>query len=284
MSAFQRWRIAIATLVAATLLAALAAGLVVYLGLYNVAATREHPALVYSVLHTVMRQSVGARAEGIRAPDLAQADRIRRGFALFREHCVQCHGAPGVAPQPFAFGLRPVPPSLVVPGKDWSAPHLYWVVKHGIRMTAMPAWEYRLGEGEMWDLTAFVKHLPAMSPADYRRWEQQAAQDRSVQAQPETLRAGDPEAGRRAIGEYLCATCHQIPGVAGTSNTVGPPLGGIARRVYIGGVLKNSPENMWRWLRDPQAVKPDSAMPNLQLREQDVRDIAAFLHTLDRGP
>lgn len=95
--------------------------------------------------------------------------------------------------------------------------------------------------------------------------------------------AGILVAGRRALDEYLCATCHRIPGVVGARNTVGPPLGGIAARAYIAGSLKNSHDNMLRWLRDPQKVKPDTGMPNLHLREQDVRDIAAFLSTLRQG-
>jgi mono/diheme cytochrome c family protein len=282
MNVYRRLRISIATIFAALILAVVAIGLIVYFGLYNVTATKEHPAVLYSFLHTVMRKSVAARADGIRAPDLGQPERIRDGFVLYREHCVQCHGAPGIAPQPFAFGLRPLPPSLLLPAKDWPASHIYWVVKHGVRMTAMPAWEYRLGEREMWDLTAFVKYLPAMSPVDYRDWDRQIRASRDPSAPPEALRPGNAQAGRRAVDEYLCATCHQIPGVAGGNPTVGPPLAGIATRAYIAGSLQNSRDNMLRWLRDPQRIKPDTGMPNLHMREQDARDIAAFLYTLDQ--
>ena len=91
---------------------------------------------------------------------------------------------------------------------------------------------------------------------------------------------GDPQAGRHAIEQYLCVTCHQIPDVAGANGRVGPPLRGIATRKYIAGVLPNTPENMMRWLRNPQAVDPRSAMPDLRIREKDIRDIAAYLYTL----
>jgi cytochrome c1 len=70
--------------------------------------------------------------------------------------------------------------------------------------------------------------------------------------------------------------------VAGADKTVGPPLAGMATRAYIAGVLDNTPDNMLRWLRDPQQIKPRSAMPNLHIREKDVRDIAAYLYTLDQ--
>lgn len=92
--------------------------------------------------------------------------------------------------------------------------------------------------------------------------------------------AGDAEAGRRALSQYLCATCHRIPGVTGANKHVGPPLDGIGSRKYLAGVLTNTPENMIRWLQGPQQVDPLSAMPDLGVREQDARDMAAYLSTL----
>ena len=92
---------------------------------------------------------------------------------------------------------------------------------------------------------------------------------------------GDAKAGRRAVEQYLCATCHTIPGIVGANRHVGPPLSGVGRRQYIGGILVNSPENMVRWLRNPQQIDPASAMPALGLTEKDAVDIAAFLATLD---
>lgn len=283
MNAHRRWRIVIFTIVACALLAAVAATVTVYSGLYDVAADWEHPVPVYDVMHTAMRRSIAARTHDIHVPKLDDPARIRAGFTLFRDHCVQCHGAPGVAPQPFAFGLRPMPPSLLIPAKEWPASHLYWVIRHGVRLTGMPAWGYRMDEQQMWDVTAFLKTLPGMSPAAYQRWEQQLASDASPLSAPPALRPGDPKAGRRAVSQYLCATCHKIPGIAGTDNSVGPSLAGIATRAYIAGDLKNSPDNMMRWLRDPHQIKPDTGMPNLRIREQDIRDITAFLYTLDKG-
>jgi len=71
--------------------------------------------------------------------------------------------------------------------------------------------------------------------------------------------------------------CHQIPGVGGAQGLVGPPVGGVARRAYVGGVLSNSPENMIRWVQNPQAVDQKTAMPNLGVTDADARDIAAYL-------
>jgi cytochrome c len=91
---------------------------------------------------------------------------------------------------------------------------------------------------------------------------------------------GDVDRGRMAIRQYGCQTCHVIPGVTGADRIVGPPLHGMASRVYIGGVLINSSDNMIAWLKDPQAFEPRSAMPALGLTDQDARDITAYLYTL----
>lgn len=91
---------------------------------------------------------------------------------------------------------------------------------------------------------------------------------------------GDPERGRVMMRAYGCETCHTIPGVAGAEGRVGPPLGGIATRSYIAGVLVNTPTNMMRWLRDPPAVDSQTAMPNVGVTPADARHLAAYLYTL----
>ena len=91
---------------------------------------------------------------------------------------------------------------------------------------------------------------------------------------------GSAAAGRNAVQQYLCATCHVIPGVAGAHHHVGPSLAGIADRSYVAGTLPNTEANMQRWLLAPGQVKPGTAMPDLGLTDQDARDISAFLQTL----
>jgi cytochrome c oxidase assembly factor CtaG/cytochrome c2 len=94
------------------------------------------------------------------------------------------------------------------------------------------------------------------------------------------MTGGDPRRGRVVITSYGCPTCHAIPGVAGADGLVGPPLGGIGQRVFIAGVLPNTPDNMVRWLRDPPGVDRLTAMPNMGVGERDARDIAAYLYAL----
>jgi putative membrane protein len=94
------------------------------------------------------------------------------------------------------------------------------------------------------------------------------------------LTGGDPENGRRAIVNYGCDTCHNIPGVLTATATVGPPLMQIGLRSYLAGRIDNTPENMIKWIRQPHSIDPETAMPETGVTESDGRDIAAYLYTL----
>jgi mono/diheme cytochrome c family protein len=269
-------RAALVTLGAVLLAGALAAAGFIG-GLYDISATDQHLRPTYWAIDTASRQSVKLRARSIAVPDLDDSGRIERGLALYREHCVRCHGAPGVAPEPFALGMMPAPANLVDTGRTWKAAEIYWTVRYGFKMTGMPAWQHRMSDEEIWDVVAFVAKLPQIAPADYRR---RAATAALPQARTEPLLPADAKRGARAMHQYACATCHAIPGIVGASKPVGPPLQGMAARAFVGGVVPNTPENLERFLRDPQAISPQSAMPALGVREQDARDIAAYLLTL----
>jgi mono/diheme cytochrome c family protein len=282
-----KWkRIAGITLAISAATAALLGGAAIYIGVYDVSATSQHTGFVYHLLETSLRRSVKLRTSGIQVPALDGPERVVNGFKQFDANCVQCHGAPGIAPQRFALGLRPAPASLVEAASEWPTVDVYWIVRHGIKMSGMPAWQYRMSDEEIWDVVAFMKILPELSPADYEKWTRQhisptrAGEAEVSVASSQDLRLGDAGAGRRAVQQYLCATCHVIPGIVGANKHVGPSLAGIANRQYIAGVLPNTPANMLRWLRDPRKVDPLSAMPDLGVSGQDARDIAAFLYTL----
>ena len=94
-----------------------------------------------------------------------------------------------------------------------------------------------------------------------------------------TETGGDPSRGEAMFIQYGCGSCHALKNVRTATGMVGPPLDGIALREIIGGHLANKPENMERWIRDPQHVAPGTAMPDLRVGEKDARDITAFLYT-----
>lgn len=92
---------------------------------------------------------------------------------------------------------------------------------------------------------------------------------------------GDPERGKLLLRQFACGSCHEIPGVAAAKGKVGPPLEGVATRVYLAGVLPNTPENMLGFIRAPQEAAPRTAMPDLGVTEEHARDMVAYLYTLE---
>ena len=91
---------------------------------------------------------------------------------------------------------------------------------------------------------------------------------------------GDPRHGKELIEGYGCGGCHLIPGIHAARGMVGPPLIYLGQRTMIAGELPNTPENLARWIENPKAVEPNTAMPNLGLREDQAYDVAAYLYTL----
>jgi cytochrome c1 len=91
---------------------------------------------------------------------------------------------------------------------------------------------------------------------------------------------GDPKQGAILLSAHGCGACHTIPGVSGATGSIGPPLTGYARRVYVAGKLPNQLDNLVRWIRDPQRIEPGTAMPNLFVNESEARAMAAYLYTL----
>jgi cytochrome c2 len=92
--------------------------------------------------------------------------------------------------------------------------------------------------------------------------------------------AGNPQNGRQIIQNYGCGGCHIIPGVHNARGLVGPPLLYFSERTMIAGELPNTPENLVRWVENPRAVEPNTAMPDLGLSPDQAYDVAAYLYTI----
>lgn len=93
------------------------------------------------------------------------------------------------------------------------------------------------------------------------------------------LTGGDALTGQQDIRDKGCITCHTLSSVPGARGLIGPSLDGIADRSYLAGELSNTPENMVLWIQHPHQVEPKTVMPEMNLSEQDSRDIAAYLYT-----
>lgn len=105
---------------------------------------------------------------------------------------------------------------------------------------------------------------------------------RPRQTTSEFVAGGNPQQGWQTVQDYGCPACHVIPDIPAPNSYVGPPLTHWPDRSYIAGSLPNTPDNLVRWLRVPQEIEPNTAMPNLGLSEAQARDIAAYLYSLER--
>jgi cytochrome c1 len=248
-------------------------------GLYDVGATKEHTQFLYSLMESTMHASVRRRAAQIVPPSLTEPARVAEGAACFREHCVVCHGAPGVAQGAAGQGMQPLPGPLVDATRRWQPRELYWITRHGIKMSGMPAWEFRFTEGELWSVVAFLDRLPALGAADYA----------SLAGSAGPCPAGNPsrtppvhERSTRdqallALRQHACTACHDIPGAVDSEPQVGPPLAGFGKRTTIAGVVPNTRDNLVRWIQSPGVLKPGTAMPALQVGDEHARQIADYL-------
>jgi mono/diheme cytochrome c family protein len=154
-------------IVAVTVFSVLAA-VVIYAGVYNIGADVAHTRMVYSLVDNLRDRSIAVRARNIAVPaDLNSPKRIATGAGLYAEMCSGCHLAPGMERTEISQGLYPQAPELSGPVRHTPAQQ-FWMIKHGVKMTAMPAWGKTHSEDLMWDMVAFVGKLPSMSPEQYK--------------------------------------------------------------------------------------------------------------------
>ena len=145
------------------------AGLIVILtGSYDIAASSAHTGLSRWVLERTMENSVRGRASGLEPPARFSATDVAAGASHYRDVCQNCHGGPGVRRRAWAEGLNPTPPNLAEQAAEWRPGELFWIIKHGIRMTGMPAIGAGHSDRDIWNIVAFVERLPEMSAEEYR--------------------------------------------------------------------------------------------------------------------
>jgi mono/diheme cytochrome c family protein len=141
----------------------------IYSGFFDVAARDPHWPITRWVFETTRNRSIETRAAGISAPSgFDEPGKILIGTEHFAAHCAVCHGAPGVPKGDIARGLHPQPPDLTKTVPLYSPAELFWIVKHGIKMTGMPAWNDHRDE-ELSATVAFLRKLPGMTPDEYAK-------------------------------------------------------------------------------------------------------------------
>lgn len=159
------WKRALLALLAGVLLA-LAVG---WSGAINVAASSGHWKVTEWFLHWVMRNSVQTRSYWQSPEDPADPTGLVSAAGHFALSCASCHGAPGQRPSPVMQAGMPPAPDLAINAREWTDPQLFWILQHGVKYSGMPAWPAREREDEVRRMVAFVRRLPGMTPAEYRR-------------------------------------------------------------------------------------------------------------------
>jgi mono/diheme cytochrome c family protein len=144
----------------------LAGGLYIASGLYDVGADSPHTRPVELLLEVLRERSTDVRGDGIKAPPLEDAGLIAEGAQHYGAMCAGCHLGPGVADNEFRVGLYPRPP-LLYQQKDAEAGEQFWIIKHGIKFTAMPAWGPSHNDQAIWGMVAFLQKLPKLTPEQY---------------------------------------------------------------------------------------------------------------------
>lgn len=140
--------------------------IIVWFGLIDVAADRPHSSAVLSLLETARERSIAARNRDIQVPDLSDTAMIRRGAGNYDSMCMSCHLAPEMTGTELSRGLYPAPPNLARhPPSDPA--RAFWIIKHGIKASGMPAWGKSMEDRYIWDMVAFTQTLPTMTADQY---------------------------------------------------------------------------------------------------------------------
>jgi mono/diheme cytochrome c family protein len=169
VGAGKRWWLVAITAIIATvvMLCFITASIFVYSGAFDIAADTPHSEPVYWFMQKVRQYSITARTGDIAPKDLTDAKRITSGAGQYDEMCSVCHLAPGMQRTEMSRGLYPRAPELRR-GSTLTPAEEFWVVKHGIKMTGMPAWGVTHDDEILWDVVAFLRKLPELTAEEYQ--------------------------------------------------------------------------------------------------------------------
>jgi len=159
---------AINWLLGSLLLVLVVAGTAVFIwsGAYNIAADDPHWPLTAWLMDTARDRSIAEQASDVVVPPLDDEALVRSGAGNYDAMCIGCHLKPGVERSEASAGLYPAPPNLTR-RRNHDAARTFWVIKHGIKMSGMPAWGKSMDDASIWGVVAFLQKLPGMSETDY---------------------------------------------------------------------------------------------------------------------
>ncbi len=152
----------------------------IYSGLYPIGADNRHNDVTYWLLETMREKSIARSSRDIDVPDLSSPDLLLAGGADYNDMCSGCHLQPGVSESDLSIGLYPSPPNLASAldehghehssevSSDDAARRNFWIIKHGVMASGMPAWGPTHSDERIWAMTAFLNKLPELTPEQYQ--------------------------------------------------------------------------------------------------------------------
>jgi mono/diheme cytochrome c family protein len=144
----------------------IAAGIWIWSGAYDIGADVAHWKPTSRAIHALVDHSVEKRARDIQVPDLTSPAMIAEGAQHYAGMCTGCHLAPGKTESEMRAGMYPRPPNLTRFAPDPA--EAFWVVKHGIKMSGMPAWGKTHSDDKLWAIVAYLQQQPKMSVQRYQ--------------------------------------------------------------------------------------------------------------------
>jgi len=225
------WKRALAGIALLAALAGAGAFAVVSLGLVSISAGAGHWKATGWLLHYAMRRAVSTQSMGIKVPPLDDPALVLKGAGHYETGCAACHGAPGRKRSLIVQQMTPEPPFLPPRIRHWQPQELFWIVRHGVKYTAMPAWPAQGRDDEVWALVAFIQALPGMSPERYRQLALgERAESAANPVTPDSLRVL-----QNPLGPVLanCNRCHAEDG-GGRGEGAFPRLAGQSEAYLLG--------------------------------------------------
>ncbi len=138
---------------------------IVFLGLAPVNADQRPSGIEARVLGAALRKAVGRQVAGAEEPPPPSSEDLVSGGEIYQDACARCHGEAGKPPSPLGASFYPPAPQLVGHASEWNERELFWIIKHGIRNTAMPAWGGLLSDDDIRQVAALVKRFDTVSVA-----------------------------------------------------------------------------------------------------------------------
>lgn len=199
------WTTVLTLAAAATALAAA----VVMSGVASITASSGHWAITTRILDFAKTRAVATQSIGIEAPSLDDETLLLRGASHYENACALCHGRPGENPPPVMAAMTPPPPRLTDTVARYKREELFFIVKHGIKFTGMPAWPVEQRDDEVWAVVSFLQRMPALDITEYFRLAS-GEPDLALEAPSDLPRAG-AQPPPRAVRD-LCWRCHGMDG------------------------------------------------------------------------